>query len=165
MEETAHVYLGQGRRAGVTDAPQVAGKQAEVTNEFIYKHWDMFRSEAETTLRALNRNAPPPVLPPRLPPAPRSGRTTAPIRVVDAADIAGDTRSYADRILNHSTPDRYLVMDPANPRLKAPSLVLVTSLLLTLRAYRARFAAAGVQPSRVEAPARRIASRAAGARA
>lgn len=119
MEETAHVYLGQGRRAGVTDAPQVAGKQAEVTNEFIYKHWDMFRAEAETTLRALNRNAPPPVLPPRLPPAPRSGRTTAPIRVVDAADIAGDTRSYADRILNHSTPDRYLVMDPANPRLKA----------------------------------------------
>ena len=119
MEETAHVYLGQGRRAGVTDHPQVAGTQAEVTNEFIYKHWDMFRSEAETTLRALNRNAPPPVLPPRPPRTPRSGRTTAPIRVTDAADVAGDTRSYADRILNHSTPDRYLVMDPANPRLKA----------------------------------------------
>jgi hypothetical protein len=119
MEETAHVYLGRGRRAGVTDSPQVAGTQAEVTNEFIYKHWDMFRAEAETTLRALNRNAPPPVLPPRPPRTPRSGRTTAPIRVTDSVDAAGDTRSYADRILDHSTPDRYLVMDPANPRLKA----------------------------------------------
>jgi hypothetical protein len=112
MEETAHLYLGQGRRAGVTDVPQEIGRQAEVTNELIYKHWDMFTSEAQTTLRALNRNAPPPVLPPR---PPRSGRTTAPIRAVDPPDAAG----YADRVLNHSTPDRYLVMDPANPRLKA----------------------------------------------
>jgi hypothetical protein len=117
MEETAHAYLGQGRRAGVTDTPQVAGRQAEVTADFIYKHWDMFRAEADSTLRALNRNAPPrPTLPPG---PPRSGRTTAPIRVIDASDVPGDTLSYADKIVNHTSPDRYLVMDRTNPRLKA----------------------------------------------
>jgi cytochrome c oxidase assembly protein subunit 15 len=45
------------------------------------------------------------------------------------------------------------------------AFVLVTSLVLTLRASRARFADAGVQPSRVEAAGRQIASRPAGARA
>ena len=45
------------------------------------------------------------------------------------------------------------------------AFVLVTSLVLTLRACRARFADAGVQPSRVEAAGRQIASGPAGARA
>ena len=121
METTSHAYLDvhkMGKGGRPNELPQVAGATRPVRDEFLLDNFRMFQEEAELTLTRLNPSGSR-----RLPPAlSRPARTTAPIRTVDAAEAANEGAGGVFLTRNHSTKERYLVIDGANKRFSAKAI-------------------------------------------